>query len=593
MREIQPLMDAFEAGRPLIMLSGRSLDDLVIDADARASERPRILTIRASLRRALAERNVALVDFSLSAGLDWNEGRYPSAQEEAATRDHLQRYGLLTLPLGEAALPPLMHGLRRLLRDAPDPAHHGQSQPRIAVMLEHIEHIAPAEGSGARGDAQLIAIETLYALAGSRALRQSGNLLLLHGRPGLADPLVSDHAERIRIPLPDAPQKRRFLSAARSFYPRASLAADLSWEEVAHVTAATPNTSLDAHLFGSERTGRPLTSDMLVTRKREDVLAQSEGTLALIDTRRVMGVELVGLNARVPVAILGGFAAALARGDENTPINVLLAGAPGVGKTDLAVMAAAQAKAAAFQMLSPKAPFVGETERKARLQQTILLESAPNVAWVDEITEAMPMTRGGMDTDSGASRAVQATLLTSLSDVRRRGKSMLIAATNRPQDISDAMASRFEFVPVLRPLPRDLPAIIRALAVRASGDAGVTLSEDALAEAAARFTQQWASPRHIGSALSRAMLARGRFTDDTLLHAARNAQPEADPASVLFAELQAIRRTSDAGFFPWAEAPQAYPFPSHLQGIVDPDTGALNWQELDRAIASHAERAHV
>jgi hypothetical protein len=109
---------------------------------------------------------------------------------------------------------------------------------------------------------------------------------------------------------------------------------------------------------------------------------------------------------------------------------------------------------------------VGETERKARLQQTALREWVPNIAFADEITEMLPLERSDFDGDSGASRAVMAALLTSLSDETRRGKSLLIATTNCPWRMGAAMRSRFVVLPVLHPLKEDYASIVVATAPR-------------------------------------------------------------------------------------------------------------------------------
>src|SRR5690606_17569467 len=117
---------------------------------------------------------------------------------------------------------------------------------------------------------------------------------------------------------------------------------------------------------------------------------------------------------------------ALLRGESSMPGAVLLAGSPGSGKTDLALLVAARASVSAYEMHSPKAGIVGETERRTRLQQSLLAQFQPNVAFIDEITEAFPMQRSDFDGDSGASRAVMASLLSALSDEGRRGRSLLV-----------------------------------------------------------------------------------------------------------------------------------------------------------------------
>ena len=119
----------------------------------------------------------------------------------------------------------------------------------------------------------------------------------------------------------------------------------------------------------------------------------------------------------------------------------------------MSLIVAKQAGVSAYQMHSPKTGIVGETERKAELQMGTLRESIPNLAFIDEITEALPLERSDFNGDSGATRAVTAALLTALADESRRGKSLLIATTNCPWRMGEAMRSRFIAIPVLQPSP--------------------------------------------------------------------------------------------------------------------------------------------
>lgn len=88
------------------------------------------------------------------------------------------------------------------------------------------------------------------------------------------------------------------------------------------------------------------------------------------------------------------------------PAQVLLVVLPAQEKTDLAILTAASA-VSAYAMHSPKGGIVGETERKCRLQYA-LREWTPNVSFIEEITEAVPLERSEFDGDSGASGAVGA-----------------------------------------------------------------------------------------------------------------------------------------------------------------------------------------
>jgi AAA+ superfamily predicted ATPase len=256
-------------------------------------------------------------------------------------------------------------------------------------------------------------------------------------------------------------------------------------------------------------------------------------------------------------------------------------------------MIARRAKAAAYQMLSPKGGIVGETERKARLQQRVLSEWIPNVAFVDEITEALPLERSNFDGDSGASRAVMAALLTALSDEGRRGRSLLIATTNCPWRMGEAMRSRFTMIPVLQPLVEDFPEIVVATARRVKPDVQLEPESDQIRDAARIFHAKGANPRHIRTALSNALLLRGAMTPDTILFAAHDLCSTSHLVSVVYADLWAVKTCTSRTFFPWAADSASYPYPDHLRGIIDPATGDLCTDEIEKRIKELQPHANV
>jgi hypothetical protein len=186
-----------------------------------------------------------------------------------------------------------------------------------------------------------------------------------------------------------------------------------------------------------------------------------------------------------------------------------------------------------------------------------------------------------------------AQLLTSLADEGRRGRALLVATTNCPWRIGTAMRSRFIVIPVLHPLATDFPAIVTAIVRRVDPDSSIQADEDAVVTAAALFFEKGANPRHIRGSLSNALLLRGCLDRDAIVFAARDFCESGDRISAEYADYWAIKCCSSLSLLPWSRAPVSYPYPAHLRGVVQQDTGELRHDELDRRITELRQHANL
>jgi len=589
MNPIENICTRYEEGYRGLLLSGRSLYDFV-------AEDGKLRTLLESLRRALFTRyGMVTVTYSMAAGLDYETRFIDKDKDRRSVENILRERRLLDLRRDQHETELVIRGISNMARKPAEEQSKWSDGRNIlfAVLIEFAEHLAPALINGTQTEAQLQFIELSHLIAQSLSLRSSGNLVIFHGREGLIDDLVSSPLHLVRLRQPDQDEKNEFISTALRLYTGAVFEKDLNAESVAHITANTPNRSLEQMLRASHKSGKELTSGQLSAQKNRDVEFISEGTLTSLDTSRVKDVTLRGINIERPMEILLRLGDGLKKGEKSMPANVILAGAPGTGKTDLALLTARRANVPAYQMHSPKGGIVGETERKARLQQTVLKEGSPNVGFIDEITEAMPLERSDFDGDSGASRAVMAELLKSFSDESRRGRSLVVATTNCPWRMSEAMRSRFTFIPVLHPLKEDFPGILCSIARGIMCSEDVTSDNAAIQEAAEVFYDKGANPRHMRGALSNAVLAQGNLTADAVLFAAHDLCGFNDQASSIYADLWAIMTCSSRSFFPWSRNPKAYPYPSHLREIVNPETGQVDYKALIKKIEEYKPYANV
>src|SRR4029453_4239393 len=120
------------------------------------------------------------------------------------------------------------------------------------------------------------------------------------------------------------------------------------------------------------------------------------------------------------------------------PKGVLLHGPPGTGKTLLARAVANESAAQFFHIAGPEimGSAYGESERRLREIFEEAAQAAPSIIFIDEIDSIAP--KRGQVTGEAEKRLV-AQLLTLLDGIEPRQNTVVIAATNRPEAIDEAL----------------------------------------------------------------------------------------------------------------------------------------------------------
>jgi transitional endoplasmic reticulum ATPase len=120
------------------------------------------------------------------------------------------------------------------------------------------------------------------------------------------------------------------------------------------------------------------------------------------------------------------------------PKGVLLHGPPGTGKTLLARAVANESAAKFFHIAGPEimGSAYGESERRLREIFEEAAHNAPSIIFIDEIDSIAP--KRGQVTGEAEKRLV-AQLLTLLDGIEPRQNTVVIAATNRPEAIDEAL----------------------------------------------------------------------------------------------------------------------------------------------------------
>ena len=120
------------------------------------------------------------------------------------------------------------------------------------------------------------------------------------------------------------------------------------------------------------------------------------------------------------------------------PKGVLLYGPPGTGKTLLAKAVANEANAHFIAINGPEimSKYYGESEERLREVFREAEENAPSIIFIDEIDAIAPKRE---EVTGEVEKRVVSQLLTLMDGLKKRGKVIVIAATNRPDAIDPAL----------------------------------------------------------------------------------------------------------------------------------------------------------
>lgn len=581
MNTVKNIFKPYESdGRSSMILTGRSIYDFECREDGS------ICTLVQLMAEYAKRMHMVMVRYSLASGIVVPYNMYEKADGETIKKI-LSANGISNTKCATGncnASQELVDILRGISRLASAPTANnwqdGETM-KFLFVFEFTSDIMP----NATTVNQLVARELIYNLVCSRPFLDNGNMFILSDvTEGKIDSQVQGLIYHLFLPYPNYEEKLEFVKGLHRQYPNAQYSPELDDQQIANLSSSTPNRGLDLVFRASHISGCPIEVRGLIEQKSKDVQTISEETISMLDTTRVKEVALKGENVRVPMEFLRKQANGLRSRDKSIPTNILLLGAPGTGKTDMAILTAHWAAVPIYQLNSPKAGIVGETERRATLQTRIFASTTPSLGFIDEITEAMPMQRTH-NLDSGASDSVMQALLNTLSDNSREGQSMLIATTNCGYKMGAAMRDRFVVVPVIMPAIEDFPEIICSIAKQISG-VSINPQDNYIQQAAKEFYDKHIMPRRIRAAMKLVCQQDG-LTPKAILDAANDANPldEASWLAAVYADLSAISLTVSKRLLPWYGREDSYPFPDYIKEILDEnmevDPVKLN-QELNR-----------
>lgn len=235
------------------------------------------------------------------------------------------------------------------------------------------------------------------------------------GRPFVGGDVVATHAQQ-RIDQGDMPPQLRQMLAAPSF----------ALQEIRLVVVSTVPKGI-VHIDGDTEVELRAEYEEPASMRRADVTYDDLGGMVeVIDQLR----EMVELPLRYPELFT--------RLGVDPPRGVLLHGPPGTGKTRLARAVANESDAEFYLINGPEivSSGYGESEKKLREIFEQAQKTAPSIIFIDEIDS---IARKREQVQGEAEKRIVAQLLTLMDGMEARSNVVVIAATNRPEAIDEAL----------------------------------------------------------------------------------------------------------------------------------------------------------
>jgi transitional endoplasmic reticulum ATPase len=346
--------------------------------------------------------------------------------------------------------------LRGLFREANEKA------PSL-IFMDEIDAIAPKREE-ATNEVERRMVSQLLTLMDGMAQRGQVIVLAATNRPDAVDPALRRPGRfdrEIEIGIPDMPSRKEILQIHTRNMP---LAKDVSVDELAAITHGYTGADLSALVKEAAMASLRTVWPKIIDKKKipEELLmglsvSMGDFNEALKSIRpsalREVFVERpnthwndIGDMEKVKDEIKEAVELPLRDPEAFDRIGIrpikgiLLVGPTGTGKTMLAKAVATEREANFISIKGPEvfSKFVGESEKAVRELFRKARMAAPCIIFIDEI-DSIARVRGGSYTDSGVSERVVDTILTEMDGLQDMKNVIVLAATNRPEDIDPAL----------------------------------------------------------------------------------------------------------------------------------------------------------
>ncbi|MCL5238999.1 MAG: CDC48 family AAA ATPase [Candidatus Marsarchaeota archaeon] len=372
--------------------------------------------------------------------------------------------------------------LREIFKEA------NEKSPSI-IFMDEIDAIAPKREE-ATNEVERRMVSQLLTLLDGMPTRGQVIVLAATNRPDAIDPALRRPGRfdrEIEIGIPDRPARKEIMLISTRNMP---LAKDVSVDELAAIThgytgadisALAKEAAMDSlraiwpRIIDKKRIPEEILTSLTVTRNnfmealkniRPSALREVFVERPNVHWSDVGDLEKVKAEIKEAVELPLKDPQSFEKIGIRPVKGILLVGPPGTGKTLLAKAVATEREANFISIKGPEilSKFVGESEKTMRELFRKARMAAPCIVFIDEI-DALAHSRGSGYMDSGVSERVVDTLLTEMDGLSDLKNVVVLAATNRPEDVDPALLRPGRFDKVIEILMPDANARFEILKV--------------------------------------------------------------------------------------------------------------------------------
>lgn len=352
----------------------------------------------------------------------------------------------------------------------------------ITLIMDFPEKLIPATEEAGASLEERMNLVTLLKWAASPELRQwdVGVILVTESAAELhADLLQNPHVAQVRLELPDAEDRRRFL---QSDWPTRTAGgkplaewSDLSAEELAARTAGLNLLRIQHLLAEAVCNQARVTVEHVAASKKRLIEEYCQGLVRFKDPRPGVTLDRVATHTAAKQKLRELAWLIKNHKGEVLERGLLVPGRVGVGKSFLMDCFASECGLPVMEIGEFRSKWVGDTERQqARILMTIRA-LGPVIVVVDE-ADAVFGTREA-EGDSGVSGRVFAAFAAHIGDSTLRGRELWVAMTSRPDLLAIDMKRQGRFGLCLPLFPAQGPEDVLALFAVLAGVRKLTLSD--------------------------------------------------------------------------------------------------------------------